>query len=295
MSQQCVCKHRPQESSDSPTTQSFPPTHEDTEPKRRAAGQDHTQPERLQPSPSPYRDFRITGLRCQGPHAPASPGPGNEFRARVHPSLACPPAPSPGQGNLAQILSILAAPAQSVAWTLSRQRGYLCQEFLPDFCWSPTSEPGADSIPMSPKFLVLGVRTEALEMGGSERVNRYLCSVSTCRRHLCACSLVCSVTASRHPSHSTPGFSAGSCQRALRPPAQHTPQGAWQGGTHSPEEPRLTKPALTTPALSVEAWDPAITSSWERLLPLPGSTLPAVPGHTLQGPFQGSRPFEGAP
>lgn len=214
MSQQCVCKHRPQESSDSPTTQSFPPTHEDTEPKRRVAGQDHTQPERLQPSPSPYRDFRITGLRCQGPHAPASPGPGNEFRARVHPSLACPPAPSPGQGNLAQILSILAAPAQSVAWTLSRQRGYLCQEFLPDFCWSPTSEPGADSIPMSPKFLVLGVRTEALEMGGSERVNRYLCSVSTCRRHLCACSLVCSVTASRHSSHDTPVTPPQDSQRA---------------------------------------------------------------------------------
>lgn len=156
----CMCKHRPQESSDSPTTQPFPSTHEDTEPKRRAAGQDHTQPERRQPSPSPYRDFRTTGPRGQGPHAPASPGPGNEFRARPHPSLACPPAPSPGQGNLAQILSILAAPAQTVAWTLSRRRGYLCQEFLPDFCWSPTSEPGADSIPMSPKFLLLGCGCE---------------------------------------------------------------------------------------------------------------------------------------
>lgn len=126
-------------------------------------------------------------------------------------------------------------------------------------------------------------------------MNRYVCSVSTCRRHLCACSLVCSVAASRHPSHSAPGFSAGSCQRAPRPPAQHTPQGAWQGGTCRPEEPRFTKPTLMTPALSMEAWDPAITSSWERLLPLPGGAPPAVPGHTFQGPFWGSRPFEGAP
>lgn len=116
MSQQCVCVNRPQESSDSPTTHSSPRPplpHEDTEPKRRAAGQDHTHPEKPQPSPSPHRDFRTTGLRGQGPHATASLGPGNEFRARARPSLACPLAPSPGQGNLAQIFSVLAAPAQT--------------------------------------------------------------------------------------------------------------------------------------------------------------------------------------
>lgn len=182
----------------------------------------------------------------------------------------------------------------------------MCQEFLLGFCWNPTtSEPGADSIPASPKFLVLGCENKAPWKWEGVSVNRYVCSVSTCRRHLCAFSPVCSVAASRHPSHSAPEFSAGSCQRAPRPAAQHTPQGARQGGTcrpikaprqpNRPEEPSLTKPTLTTPALSMKAWDPAITSSQERLLPLPGSTLPAVPGRTFQGPSWGSRPFEGAP
>lgn len=72
----------------------------------------------------------------------------------------------------------------------------------------------------------------------------------------------------------------------LREPGKEAP-----AGQRNPD----TKPTLTTPALSIEAWDPAITSSWERLLPLPGGAPPAVPGHTFQGPFWGSRPFEGAP
>lgn len=97
MSQQCVCKHRPQESSDSPTTQSFLSTHEDTEPKRRAAGcRSHTARE-AQLLPSPYRDC-TTGPRGQGPHAPASPGLGMSS-ARRTPAWACSPALFPGQGN----------------------------------------------------------------------------------------------------------------------------------------------------------------------------------------------------
>lgn len=58
---------------------------------------------------------------------------------------------------------------------------------------------------------------------------------------------------------------------------------------------RLTQRPLMTPALSVEAWDPAITSAWVRLLPLPGSAPSTIPGHICQGPSWGSRPFEGAP
>lgn len=121
-------------------------------------------------------------------------------------------------------------------------------------------------------------------MGGGECVNRCVCSVSACGVHMCACSLVCSVAASGRLSNSTPGFSAGSCQRASRPAVQHTPQGTQQGGTcrlvqdprqqNRPEGPNLTQHDSTTPAPSVEAWHPAITSTWVRLLPLPGSAHP---------------------
>lgn len=103
-------------------------------------------------------------------------------------------------------------------------------------------------------------------------MSRYLCSVSTCRRHLCACSPGVFSDCIQTPQSLHPRILSGQLPEGARPPAQHTHQGAWQGGTRRPEEPQTTKPALTTPALSREAWDPAITSSWERLLPLPGST-----------------------
>lgn len=61
------------------------------------------------------------------------------------------------------------------------------------------------------------------------------------------------------------------------------------------EEPSLTQRSLLSPALSVEAWDPAITSAWVRLLPLPGSAPSTLPGSTCQGPSWSSRPFEGTP
>lgn len=49
------------------------------------------------------------------------------------------------------------------------------------------------------------------------------------------------------------------------------------------EDPSLTQSSLLSPALSVEAWDPAITSTWVRLPPLPGSTPSTVLGPTCQG------------
>lgn len=61
------------------------------------------------------------------------------------------------------------------------------------------------------------------------------------------------------------------------------------------EDPSFTQCSLLSPALSVEAWDPAITSAWVRLLPLPGSAPSTVPGSTCQGPSWSSRPFEGTP
>ncbi|KAF6271541.1 hypothetical protein mRhiFer1_009647 [Rhinolophus ferrumequinum] len=54
------------------------------------------------------------------------------------------------------------------------------------------------------------------------------------------------------------------------------------------EEPSLSRRPLLSPALSVEAWDPAITSAWARLLPLPGSA-PSIrcPWSQRQGPSRG--------
>jgi len=50
------------------------------------------------------------------------------------------------------------------------------------------------------------------------------------------------------------------------------------------QEPNLTQCSLVTPALAVEARDPAITSTWVRPLLLPGRGPSAIPGHTCQGP-----------
>lgn len=61
------------------------------------------------------------------------------------------------------------------------------------------------------------------------------------------------------------------------------------------EEPSLTQGSLVRPALSVEAQDPAITSTWVRLFPLPGSAPSTILGPICQGRSWGSRPFEGAP
>lgn len=61
------------------------------------------------------------------------------------------------------------------------------------------------------------------------------------------------------------------------------------------EEPTFWQCSPMTPALSVEAWDPAITSTWVRLLPLLGSAHPLLPWATSTRVLLGFLVTWGAP
>lgn len=290
----CACRHRPEESSDPHNP--FP-RDEDTEPRRRA-----TCPEPHRPREAELflpRNCPANSPREGLPGRPPQPqGYGRECRAQGRPSAPC--WPHLPQAREPQSLSILAPRAQT-RWPGRLAGGeVICARNFPGLLLGTGTSAWGCPHPRVCQIPGTGVcrcRNEGggpWRLKGAECVNRCVCGVSVSRVATFACSLVCSAMASGRLRNSAraqdpPQAAASGCPGpcfTMRPSGnlarRHPLVGS--GPQAAKQEPNLPQCSLVTPALAVEARDPAITSTWVRPLLLPGRVPSATPAHTCRGP-----------